>query len=138
MKTIILSIGLLLAYSYNSFAQDFPTKSAILKIIGDLNRKLIVNGDEELGIDTDQPFRFIDSKFTTLPIAECLVIVPVKYGLNTRDLVIHFKKINSTLLWTEVMQNKDSKLFHYVMAKKKYFIRTQAFCFLGMMNMLRV
>ena len=101
MKSIIFILLFLFVCIYSSFAQDFPSKPTVLKIIGDQNRKLIASGDRELSVETEIPFRFIDAKFNNLPSKECLVIVPVLYGGNSRDMVIHFSRANSTLPWAK-------------------------------------
>lgn len=101
MRLINFFTLLLATCFYTSSAQDFPSKPSILKIIGDLNRKLVVAGENELSIDTEVSFKYVDAKFTNLGYKECIVIVPVLFGLNSRDLTIHFRKAISTSTWTK-------------------------------------
>lgn len=101
MKSIVFIFLFIPICFYSSFAQDFPTKSTVLKIISDVNRKLVADGQDELNVDTEKQFRFIDARFFNLSSSECLVIAPVLIGYSGRDLVIHFSKANPSANWTK-------------------------------------
>ncbi len=98
-KSIWFTIIITLNVFTTQFPQDFPTKPQVLKIIGDINNSLTSKGEKELNVDTEKPMRFINAKFTNNKRAECIIICPVLFGWNSRELTIMFSRKNNDTKW---------------------------------------